>query len=177
MKAQALRAYLMSVLGQDFVSDPDRLDVCIPEGTAQSSLTSVIAYSWSYTCEVTLIDFTGHPDEVMSALIIWARRWEPELFKPGAAGISFDADILSADKVDMRVRLKLTEGVNVEAVAEPAPGRPPFQPVPVPSLPAPFVDRAEWEDAVAGDPPEPAPLHEVTAGGVLVAHCTAHPDA
>lgn len=177
-KALALRAWLMQALAAHVASDPDRLDMVIPEGTAHSTLTPSVGWSWAYTVEINLIDYAGGPDEVMAAVILWARRWEPELFRPGAPGIGFDADIIDAFTCDLRIRLRLTEGVNVVARPAgdppPSPGALPYVVAPVEPLPAPYVERPSWEAALPLDPPDPALLHQVLGAGLVLAQCAAH---
>lgn len=143
--------------------NPDRLHVVLTEGAAHGSARSLEAasFSYTYTVAIGLLDFTGHPDEVMVPILLWLQRWQPEqLLNHGdvESGLSFEAVPLDDDKVDMMVRVRLTEtvsftprqdgGYDVVHLEDPLP---------------------EWLDE------QGEPLHAVYLDGEKIAHCTAHP--
>jgi hypothetical protein len=66
---------------------------------------------------VLLTDFAGHPDSVFIPVLEWLRRQQPELLtnlERGKDAIAFEADILDGGKVDMSLKLPLTERVIVK---------------------------------------------------------------
>lgn len=112
-KPNSLRAALAAAL-PDLARDPDRLLVFIDKGSVQSTFAGGLSWEYTYTLNIILTDYAGHPDAVFVPILQWVRINQSELLdnvdeRPN--GITFEADILDAGKVDMSIALKLTERV------------------------------------------------------------------
>ena len=80
-KPGALRDAIRTALvakGHDVAVNPDRMAVLVQEGTVHSMLTEGLAFQYAYTVELILLDFPGHPDEVMAPLLLWL-AWRSRL--------------------------------------------------------------------------------------------------
>ncbi len=163
-KPDSLRAWLKRALvskGHDVDDNPDRLTVLIQEGTVHSTLTAGLAFEYRYTVELILLDFHGHPDDVLAPVLLWIRTWQPELAanrEKLARGLRFNAEHLGDGKVDMMVQVDLTEICRMDVGADGLPTE-------VEHLDKPLEPERDW-----------GPLHQVDANGAEAAHCTAHPE-
>lgn len=113
-KPQSLRAALTRALPA-LATDPDRLTVFVDQGTVRGVSTASASFAYQYQLNVLLMDFADDPDQVMIALLEWARRHEPDLLAPGndQDSISFEVDMLSNDTYDLAIKLSLTESIVV----------------------------------------------------------------
>lgn len=114
-KVNSLRAAIVAAV-PELVRTPDRLLVFINEGSICATGTRTASFDYEYECEVIITQFTGDADVVMVAVIEWARLNEPALVEnPDLRrnGITFVADILSNEAVDIALKLKLSESVAV----------------------------------------------------------------
>lgn len=157
-----LRAWLTASLDarHHLSADPSRLHMTATEGTVLASARPGSGFSYQYTLEIILLDFTGKPEEITVPLMIWVQRYQPDLVSsPQAAkeGISLTVSFLESGKVDVLVDLKLTESVR-------------------------YVERqggghnVEYlEEAVPMALREGSPLHAVYMNDELIMHCEAHP--
>lgn len=112
-KPASLRAALAAAL-PELSRDPDRLLVFIDKGSVQSTFAGGLSWEYAYTLNIILTDYAGHPDAVILPLLQWVRINQSELLDnvdQRPHGITFEADILDAGKVDMSIALKLTERV------------------------------------------------------------------
>jgi len=119
-KPASLRAALAAAL-PDLVRDPERLLVFIDKGSVQSTFSGGLSWEYGYTLNIILTDYAGHPDAVILPLVQWVRINQSELLdnvdqRPN--GITFEADILDAGKVDLSITLKLTERVVARVVGD-----------------------------------------------------------
>jgi hypothetical protein len=114
-KPNSLRAAIERAHPQ-LSASPDLLTVFINDGTVVATGTRTPSFEYRYDCEMIVRDFIGSADEVMIAVIEWARVNQPNLVtNPDQRrdGITFVADILANNAVDLAVTLKLTESVVV----------------------------------------------------------------
>lgn len=112
-KPNSLRAHLLATVPA-LEHNPDRLLVFIDDGSVHCRSSQTFSWEYSYTLQVILTDFAGHPDTVMLPLLGWLSVHQSELLANHAKsgeGIAFEADIIDADKVDLGIKLQLTERV------------------------------------------------------------------
>lgn len=115
IKPNALLAHLLAAV-PDLRRDPDRLQVFIDRGTLVSTGVPNISFEYSYTLNVLITDYAGHPDAVMVPLLEWATRYQSDLFHnrdQQRQGIRFEADLLDQSRVDLSIEVPLTERVGV----------------------------------------------------------------
>lgn len=119
IKPNSLREHLTAAI-PELGRDPDRLLVFIERGSLAGTFAPGFSYEYSYTLSVIVTDFGGQPDAVMVPLMVWIARHQPELLaNPARRGeIAFEAELLANDKVDLEIRLPLTERVGVHRRAE-----------------------------------------------------------
>ena len=118
-KPQSLRDFLTDAL-PELARDPDRLLVFIDRGSLVATMAPGQSFEYSFTLNLIVTDYAGHPDAVMVPLLDWIRINQPELLaNPKQRGqIAFEADILANDKIDLDIKLPLTERVGVHRDAE-----------------------------------------------------------
>lgn len=135
-----LRTFLaaaVSALGRD----PDRLSVYIDTGTLRATLAPGLSWEYAYTLRLIITDFAGDPDLLMAPIIDWMRINQPDSMANADLAdhaISFEADVLANDAVDVAIALTLTEravckprasgGYDVTHPSEPQPEGPLPQP-------------------------------------------------
>ena len=132
LKPESLRKHLATAI-PELARNPDQLLVFIDNGSLASTAADGLSFEYRYTLNLILTDYAGHPDTVMVPLLIWIGIHQNELLaNPGnRSAIAFDADLLANDKVDLSIRLPLTErvgvhprdggGYNIEHYPEPQP--------------------------------------------------------
>ncbi|KGD57267.1 P2 phage tail completion R family protein [Burkholderia pseudomallei] len=114
-KPNSLRAALVAALPQ-LNASPDQLLVFVNEGRIEATGTRTASFDCEYECEIIIRDFIGSADDVMIAVVEWARANQPDLVTNRDArrdGITFVADVLSNNAVDLGIKLKLSESVVV----------------------------------------------------------------
>lgn len=112
-KPASLRRFLTSAI-PELARDPDRLTIYITNGAAHATMAPGLSWEYQYTLEIFLTDFAGDPDTVIAPVVAWMRINQPDVMaNPNMAdrAISFDADILNNDTVDLSITLNLTERV------------------------------------------------------------------
>jgi hypothetical protein len=115
-KPESLRAHLLSTVAE-LKPNPDRLLIFIDNGKIRCTAAASLSFEYSFDLQVILTDFAGHPDTVMLPLLEWVSVNQSELLEnlnKSAHGIQFEADLLDNSKVDLSLRLPLTEHVVVE---------------------------------------------------------------
>lgn len=115
-KPASLRAALVAAL-PDLARDPERLLVFIDAGALHSTYAPGLSFETAYTLNLILTDFAGDPLVVWLAILIWLRVNQAELLDnidKRQSGITFEADIIDHDKVDLSIKLQLTERVIVK---------------------------------------------------------------
>lgn len=151
-KPASLRTFLTAA-NPELARDPDRLLVFIDEGSLQATYAPGLSFEYAYTLNLVFTDYAGHPDAIMVPLLIWLTEHQPELLAnpDNRDKITFEADILANDAVDLSIKIPLTERVGVHP-RDPGPGHD------VEHYPEPVFDN--------GAPPPP---HELWLDGVLIA--------
>lgn len=115
-KPTALRGHLLAAV-PELHKNPDRLLVFIDNGSIRSTAAPGLSFEYSYTLNVILTDYAGHPDAVAIPLLAWLLVNQPELLtnlEKGKTAIAFEADVLDNSKVDLSLKLPLTERVIVK---------------------------------------------------------------
>lgn len=115
-KPNSLRAHLLAAV-LELHKNPDRLLVFIDNGTIRSTAAPGLSFEYSYTLNIILTDYAGHPDAVAIPLLAWLLVNQPELLtnlEKGKTAIAFEADVLDNSKVDLSLKLPLTERVIVK---------------------------------------------------------------
>lgn len=115
-KPNSLRDHLLAAV-PELHKNPDRLLVFIDNGTIRSTAAPGLSFEYSYTLNVILTDYAGHPDAVAIPLLAWLLVNQPELLtnlEKGKTAIAFEADVLDNSKVDLSLKLPLTERVIVK---------------------------------------------------------------
>ncbi|WP_296250308.1 phage tail protein [Pseudomonas sp. UBA4194] len=117
-KPASLREHLLRLVAE-LQHDPDRLLIFIDNGTMRSTAAEGLSFEYSYTLNIILTDYAGHPDAVAIPLLAWVKVNQRELMENldrGKDAIKFEADILDNSKVDLSIKLPLTERVIVKAM-------------------------------------------------------------
>lgn len=115
-KPDTLRAHLLDSV-PDLKQNPDRLLIFIDNGKIRCTAAATLSFEYGYQLQIILTDFAGHPDSVMLPLLGWVRVHQSELLanlEKSAEGITFEADVIDRNKVDMSITLALTERVVVK---------------------------------------------------------------
>lgn len=147
-KPESLRAHLLATV-PELKHNADRLLIFINDGNVRCTSAKSFSFEYVYTLEVILTDYPGHPDTVMLPLLGWLSVNQLELLQnleKAGEGLGFEADIIDAGKVDLSIKLPLTERaiVTTDAEGKTTITHPP-EPLPIerildPTLPAP----TEW---------------------------------
>lgn len=116
IKPDSLREHLTAAL-PELRRDPDKLLVFVDEGSIVSRLTRGLSFEYRYTLTLIITDFGGDPASVMVPLLLWIRRYQPQIladFKDDS-DLAFKAELLSNNLVDLELKIPLTEAVGVKA--------------------------------------------------------------
>lgn len=119
-------------------ANPDKMVMFIESGSVAARLGG-LGMAYHYTLTIVLQDFAHHIDTIMVPLLQWIRGNQPALLQnPDDAkkAISFEAEILDSDTCDLRLQIKLFEGVKVSIVG----GEATVEHLPEPE----FVDPADY---------------------------------
>jgi len=112
-KPDSLRAHLLaSVPG--LKKNTERLLMFIDNGKVRCTAAASLSFEYTYSLQIILTDFAGHPDTVMLPILAWVRVNQSELLvnlEKSEEGLKFEADIIDNTKVDMSISLPLTERV------------------------------------------------------------------
>jgi len=102
--------------------DPDHLVMIATTGQiAATGVGGSFSYEQQYTLEVTFLDFDHDPEEVIVPIFEWLQTNQPDLLdNPDwqQNGITFDLVVIDEAKVDLTIRLKLTERIIAELIDE-----------------------------------------------------------
>lgn len=156
-KIDSLRAALVAAC-PSFEQDPDRLVIFVDKGRLVSRLTARdlaggLGYEWRYVVRLEFHDFTGSPDDIAVALLLWLRVHQPDRlldFAREDTALGFAADIIDANTCDIVFSFELTQAV---AVAPGSDGRWVINALPEPPI--------AGTEAIAG-PDSEIPLSDVT---------------
>jgi hypothetical protein len=115
-KAESLKAHLMASV-RELRHHPDCLRVFLDAGTIRRTGTNSLSFEYGYTLNVMLLEFPGHPDAVAIPLLAWVMENQRDLMdnpERAKTAITFEADILDSNKVDLSIKLPVTEAVIVK---------------------------------------------------------------
>lgn len=109
-KAESLKQHLMASV-RELRHHPDCLRVFLDAGTLRRTGTNSLSFEYGYTLNVILLEFPGHPDAVAIPLLAWVMENQRDLAdNPDLKNaITFEADILDSNKVDLSIKLPITE--------------------------------------------------------------------
>jgi len=114
-KLADLRTFLTAAL--PFLKrEPERLVLFGDEGTVACTRGAGLSFELRYKITGQLWDFAGHPDAVFVPLLAWIDRNQPELLRAPKTipeVITWRAEVLDANKVDLEFQLNVTERVRV----------------------------------------------------------------
>ena len=115
IKPESLRAALVAAVPH-LRRNPDRLLIFADEGSVAATFAPGLSFEWRYTLNLIVTDFAGHPDAIMVPLLIWLRTHQSELLAnfDNHGKVEFEADVLANDKVDLSIKIPLTERVGVK---------------------------------------------------------------
>ncbi|MBA1324141.1 phage tail protein [Pseudomonas plecoglossicida] len=114
-KPDSLRDLLLQAV-PGLRKNPERPLMFIDQGKVRCTAAASLSFEYSYTLQMILTDFAGHPDSVMIPILDWLRVNQSELLvnmDKSAEGLKFEADMLDRSKVDLSLTLPLTERVIV----------------------------------------------------------------
>lgn len=121
-KPAALRRYLLECIPW-LKANPDQLQVYIDAGNIRTNLVS-LNFQYNYTLQIFVTDFALHPDAVMVPILAWLRTHQTDFPDDG---LTFEADILNDELVDLSITMPLDERVlvtespfNTEHLEEPS---------------------------------------------------------
>lgn len=114
-KLESLRRHLIEACPA-LRRDPDQLLTFIEDGSVTFHVGENLSHLYAFTAQVVLLDFTGEVDTVMVPLLRWLSIYQPDV-RPEEA-VTFQAEILKHDAVDLEISVRLTERVVVTQDAE-----------------------------------------------------------
>lgn len=113
MKPASLRAALTQAV-PELATTPDKLLVFIDQGKVIATQAKSLSYEYDYRLNVIVTDYAGSADNLMVAVLAWAKRHQSELLNyPSANSLSFEVDHLNHQSCDIALTLPLTERVIV----------------------------------------------------------------
>jgi len=115
LKPSSLRAHITAAV-PELARDPERLVVLARAGRTITTGTAALSFEYAYTLQMIVLDYAGHADAVMVPLLAWLKRHQPELMtndERRKEGITFEAEYLANDLMDLIITVKLTERVRV----------------------------------------------------------------
>ncbi|MFA9285106.1 phage tail protein [Comamonas sp. SY3] len=116
-KLQSLRNLIEAAV-PDLKANPENLVILASSGKAVTTMGKSLSFEYTYTIDVTVLDFTGHTDALFVPLIAWLRVNQPELLLNPAsqdAGLEFQVELLNTAAADIGIRVPVTERVIVTA--------------------------------------------------------------
>lgn len=118
IKPESLRAHLTAALPA-LARDPEQLLIFIDNGKLAANLAPGLSFEYRYTLTIILTDFAEHPDSVMVPLLTWIAVNQPDLMAnyDNRGAIAFEAELIDASKVDLSIKIPLSESVGVHARA------------------------------------------------------------
>jgi hypothetical protein len=91
--------------------------VFIDNGTMRSTAAFGLSFEYNYTLNLIFTDYAGHPDSIAIPLFAWILVNQRELMENlelSKGAVAFEADVLDNSKVDLSIKLPLTERVIVK---------------------------------------------------------------
>ncbi|WP_186189917.1 phage tail protein [Burkholderia gladioli] len=119
-KPASLRAAILAAVPA-LVATPDAMLMSISAGAVVSTGARSASFDYEYDCEVNLWATAADIDNVTIALLEWIRLNEPAIVaNPDLrrTGFTFYANLLADDRVNLDIKLKLSESVMVSVGAD-----------------------------------------------------------
>ncbi|MEK6367738.1 MAG: phage tail protein [Burkholderia gladioli] len=119
-KPASLRAAILAAVPA-LVAAPDAMLMSISAGAVVSTGARSASFDYEYDCEVNLWATAADIDNVTIALLEWIRLNEPAIVaNPDLwrTGFTFYANLLADDRVNLDIKLKLSESVMVSVGAD-----------------------------------------------------------
>lgn len=113
-KPGSLRAAIEAAV-PELAIDKDRLLAFIDNGSIVCTGVRARSFEWRYTMNLIITDYAGDPNLLWLALLNWVGVHQSALLDSPSLQeqIRFEVDILADDKVDLDIKLPLTENVVV----------------------------------------------------------------
>lgn len=109
-KLQDLRAWLTHRVPA-LARNPDQLLTFIDEGRIRFHAGSTLSHQYSMPVQVVVTDWRDSADDILLPILEWLRVREPG-FDPDNT-LSFDAEIIDKQTLDLSLRIQITERVIV----------------------------------------------------------------
>lgn len=103
----------------DLARNPDKLHVFIEKGRTHIKAGSSLSWQYHYTLQILVTDFTESVDVLMVPIMVWLQTNQPDLLlntEQRERAVSFEAEIIDHDKIDIALSLELSERIVVSAV-------------------------------------------------------------
>ncbi|HHQ4584659.1 phage tail protein [Aeromonas hydrophila] len=116
LKPAAIRDVIASCVPQ-LAQNPDRLILTVGDGRIVATGARSLSFEWQYPLSIGVIDFAGHPDQLVVPLLAWLRQNQPELFtNPDKRenAIKVESELLAGDLYDLLITIQLNERVIVK---------------------------------------------------------------
>lgn len=97
--------------------NPENLTLIVNKANIVATGAHTMSYEWQYDLQIGVIDYAGHPDELLVPLLLWLRQNQPELFtNPDRRenAIAVEVEYLAKDLIDLLITVQLTERVRVQ---------------------------------------------------------------
>lgn len=108
-KLNELRTHLLqSVPGLH--QNPDKLLTFVEDGQIEFHRGPNLSHSYRIPARIIITDYSRSMDEIIIPLLMWLRRWQPDL--DPAEAVQFEAEILSNHAYDLILTVQLTETVH-----------------------------------------------------------------
>lgn len=126
-KLTDLRKHLLNSIPA-LAAGPDRLLTFIEDGKIEFWDGDNLSHTLNMTARIIVTDWRDNPDDIIVPILIWMHTREPG--RNPEEAIRFEAEMVSADTVDLSISLSLTErvivhkepdGYRTEHVLPPAP--------------------------------------------------------
>jgi len=117
-KPQALRRHLEACIAH-LKRHPDRLHVFIESGAIAAKPGVSLSFEWRYKLTLLFTDVVDSPDTLVVPLLVWLAINQPDLLADADRhykALSFEAEPVDHDALDIVFTLELTERVIVRAV-------------------------------------------------------------
>ncbi|WP_136067088.1 phage tail protein [Modicisalibacter radicis] len=107
-KLHLLRTHLINAV-PGLARDPDRLLTFVEDGSIEFRRGENLSHEYQFAAQLVLTDFADDLDTVMLPLLQWLAEYQPDADPTEA--VTFEAEILSNQSVDVALRVQLTERV------------------------------------------------------------------
>jgi hypothetical protein len=114
-----LRAHLTQWV-PDLAANPDKLHVFIETGRIVARYGKSLSFEYRYQVQLLITDFAESPDVLAVPLMVWIGQHQPNLLfdeKLRENLVTFKAELIDHDKVDIELTLELSERVLVKPTA------------------------------------------------------------